>query len=63
MDYPCVPFFNDIDIKNWKNSEVWTDSLWIIPQRDKTGKQTGFYHGSFVPQKELSYGRQNKKKH
>lgn len=54
-----MPFFNDLDLKNWKNSEVWTDSLWVIPQRDKTGKHSGFYHGNFVPQKELSYGTQN----
>lgn len=42
--------FNDIDMKFWKESEVWTDSLWIIPERDKTGKHSGFYHGNFVPQ-------------
>lgn len=33
-----------------KDSEVWTDSLWIIPERDKSGKHDGFYHGNFVPQ-------------
>ena len=42
--------FNDINLKFWKKSEVWTDSLWIIPERDKTGKHSGFYHGNFVPQ-------------
>lgn len=42
--------FNDIDLKDWKNSEVWTDSLWIIPERDKSGKHDNFYHGNFVPQ-------------
>jgi methylase of polypeptide subunit release factors len=45
-----MPIFNDIDLKNWKESEIWTDSLWIIPERDKTGKHNGFYHGNFVPQ-------------
>lgn len=45
-----MPKFNDIDLKNWKNSEVWTDSLWIIPERDKSGKHQGGYHGNFVPQ-------------
>ena len=45
-----MPFFNDLDLKDWKNIEVWTDSLWIIPQRDKTGKHNGFYHGNFIPQ-------------
>lgn len=42
--------FNDIDLKNWKHSEVWTDSLWIISERDKSGKHDNFYHGNFVPQ-------------
>lgn len=45
-----MPFFNDLKLNNWKESEVWTDSLWIIPERDKTGKHNGFYHGNFVPQ-------------
>lgn len=45
-----MPIFNDIDLKNWKDSEIWTDSLWIISERDKTGKHSGFYHGNFVPQ-------------
>ena len=45
-----MPRFNDLDLNNWKELEVWTDSLWIIPERDKTGKHDGFYHGNFVPQ-------------
>lgn len=45
-----MPTFNDLNLNNWKESEIWTDSLWIIPERDKTGKHTGFYHGNFVPQ-------------
>ncbi|MDE2030701.1 MAG: DNA adenine methylase [Patescibacteria group bacterium] len=45
-----MPFFNDINLNNWKESEIWTDSLWIIDKRDKTGKHDGFYHGNFVPQ-------------
>jgi len=45
-----MPIFNDIDLDNWKTSEVWTDSLWIISERDKSGKHDGFYHGNFVPQ-------------
>lgn len=45
-----MPIFNDINLDNWKESEIWTDSLWIIPERDKTGKHNGFYHGNFVPQ-------------
>lgn len=42
--------FNDIDLKNWKESEVWTDSLWIINERDKSGRHSNYYHGNFVPQ-------------
>ena len=45
-----MPKFNNIDLKKWEESEVWTDSLWIIPERDKSGKHSGFYHGNFVPQ-------------
>ncbi len=45
-----MPIFNDLNLKEWKESEIWTDSLWIIPERDKTGKHNGFYHGNFVPQ-------------
>ena len=45
-----MPIFNDLDLDKWKESEVWTDSLWLIPERDKTGKHDGFYHGNFVPQ-------------
>lgn len=45
-----MPHFNDLDLEKWKESEIWTDSLWIINERDKTGKHDGFYHGNFVPQ-------------
>lgn len=45
-----MPVFNDLDLSHWKELDVWTDSLWIIPERDKTGKHNGFYHGNFVPQ-------------
>jgi len=42
--------FNDLNIQNWRESDIWTDSLWIISERDKTGKHNGSYHGNFVPQ-------------
>lgn len=45
-----MPIFNNIDLENWKESEIWTDSLWMISERDKSGKHSGFYHGNFVPQ-------------
>ncbi|MDD2225412.1 MAG: DNA methyltransferase [Candidatus Shapirobacteria bacterium] len=45
-----MPIFNDLNLDKWKESEIFTDSLWIIPERDKTGKHSGFYHGNFIPQ-------------
>ena len=45
-----MPVFNDENLKNWKESEIWTDSLWLISERDKLGKHSNFYHGNFVPQ-------------
>lgn len=45
-----MPIFNDLNLDNWKESEILTDSLWIIPERDNAGKHSGFYHGNFIPQ-------------
>ena len=42
--------FNDIDMKNWKESDINTDSLWVISERDKSGKHKNVYHGNFIPQ-------------
>jgi len=42
--------YNDLDIKRWKESDINTDSLWIIPNRDKSGKHKNIYHGNFIPQ-------------
>lgn len=42
--------FNDLDLSNWKNLEVNTNSLWLIDSRDKTGKHKNIYHGNFIPQ-------------
>ncbi|MFN3561796.1 MAG: DNA methyltransferase [Chloroherpetonaceae bacterium] len=42
---------NDLDLDNWKSlTDIWTDSLWLIPSRDKSGAHTAEYHGNFVPQ-------------
>ena len=30
--------YNDLDLKNWQELDINTDSLWIINQRDKSGK-------------------------
>lgn len=35
---------------NWKDSDLNVDSLWVIGERDKTGKHANVYHGNFVPQ-------------
>ncbi|MBU4360810.1 DNA adenine methylase [Candidatus Parcubacteria bacterium] len=45
-----MPVFNDLNLENWKELDIWTDSLWNIPERDKTGKHSNFYHGNFIPQ-------------
>ena len=42
--------YNEIDMKNWKKSDINTDSLWIIKERDKNGKHKNIYHGNFIPQ-------------
>ncbi|XQC05824.1 DNA methyltransferase [Arcobacter cryaerophilus gv. pseudocryaerophilus] len=42
--------YNDLDLKNWKDIKLNTDSLWFIQSRDKTGKHRNIYHGNFVPQ-------------
>lgn len=45
-----MPKFNDIDLKNWKELDVWVDSLWLISARDKSGKHKNIYHGNFISQ-------------
>jgi DNA modification methylase len=42
--------FNDLDLKNWKELDINTDSLWIIDKRDSSGKHKNIYHGNFIPQ-------------
>ncbi|WP_081209740.1 DNA methyltransferase [Salegentibacter sediminis] len=42
--------YNDLDIKKWKESDINVDSLWIIEQREKSGKHSNVYHGNFIPQ-------------
>jgi 16S rRNA G966 N2-methylase RsmD len=42
--------FNDLDLQNWKECDINTDSLWIINERDKSGKHKNVYHGNFIPQ-------------
>jgi len=42
---------NDINLNCWQDyEEIHTDSLWIIPKRDRTGVHCADYWGNFVPQ-------------
>lgn len=41
---------NDLNIENWKDCDINTDSLWLIKERDKSGKHQNIYHGNFIPQ-------------
>jgi len=45
-----MPKINDVDIENWKDPTLSIDSLWLIKERDKTGKHKNIYHGNFIPQ-------------
>ena len=41
---------DDITKDNWKEADLNVDSLWIIGERDKSGKHANVYHGNFIPQ-------------
>jgi len=48
---PKTPSYSDIDLTQWREYDhVWTDSLWLIDARDRTGGHALDYHGNFVPQ-------------
>ncbi|MBR8464458.1 DNA adenine methylase [Campylobacter sp. faydin G-24] len=42
--------FNDLDLAQWKSCDIDTNSLWLIKERDKSGKHKNIYHGNFIPQ-------------
>ncbi len=42
--------YNDLDLSNWKELDINTESLWLIKKRDKSGKHKNIYHGNFIPQ-------------
>lgn len=42
--------FNDVDLNNWKNANIDVNSLWLIQNRDNSGKHKNIYHGNFIPQ-------------
>src|SRR6185369_6373488 len=42
---------NDINLHRWKEqTEIITDSLWVLPKRDATGAHLAWYWGNFIPQ-------------
>src|SRR6266511_4347214 len=42
---------NDLNLDEWREYEdILTDSLWLIPERDRSGTHVADYHGNFVPQ-------------
>jgi DNA modification methylase len=46
-----TPPYSDIDLTRWREYDhVWTDSLWLIESRDRTGGHQLDYHGNFIPQ-------------
>lgn len=45
-----MPKINDLNLDDWKNIDLNTDSLWVIKERKKWGKHDNFYHGNFIPQ-------------
>ncbi len=43
--------YSDIDLSRWQEyGHIWTDSLWLIDARDRSGGHQLDYHGNFVPQ-------------
>lgn len=39
-----------MDMTDWKNSDLLTDSLWLFDKRDSSGAHKGDFHGNFIPQ-------------
>jgi len=48
----AIAFKKPLVIKNMTNKtdNINVDSLWIINERDKSGKHVNVYHGNFIPQ-------------
>ncbi len=43
--------FNDLNINRWKEyDDIFTDSLWELDKRDKSGEHSAGYWGNFAPQ-------------
>ena len=42
---------SDLPLARWREfGDLLTDSLWILGDRDNSGKHDGSYHGNFIPQ-------------
>lgn len=42
---------SDLPLDDWREyGDISTDSLWVLGDRDNSGKHDGFYHGNFIPQ-------------
>lgn len=51
FDEVKTPSFSDINLCRWQEyDDLWTDSLWNIDRRDRSGQHSGHYWGNFVPQ-------------
>lgn len=51
LDQVKTPRFCDINLCRWQEyDDLWTDSLWQIDRRDRSGQHSGHYWGNFVPQ-------------
>lgn len=56
--------YNDIDLKNWKETaaNILTGTLWQFPTRLRTGGHSNEYHGNYIPQiAQQLYARYTKK--
>lgn len=43
--------YNDLNLENWKDyDDILTDSLWMIPSRERSAGHQYDYHGNCVPQ-------------
>ena len=51
MKSPKTLPYSDIDLSQWREYDhIWTDSLWQMQARDRTGGHRLDYHGNFIPQ-------------
>ena len=42
---------NDLNLNRWKEyDDIFTDSLWVLKKRDRSGEHKASYWGNFVPQ-------------